>query len=439
VRPAGAADGDALAGRPVRRVLAVAALAGCLLTAGCPASDDHGPEPTPSPISSEQALPARPTDASTGLPAYAGPPADAPPTAGPLITLRAAVDLSPATPGPFWRARSAVAAPDGGAYVVLDNDGPGRPQRLATVGATGDGFAVTASVPVPRVDNVVATYLLPDGSVAVAGRLPSSALGFEVVDPVDGAVRTVPAVPTGRGTVAADARSALSPDGRTLYLVTTIDSGDGIRETLTAVDAATGQVLSERDLADDVAAASAFPIAGQLAALVARPGGGVTLVFDASPTDVPERRIPTLLAYDARLLPAGDPVRVTSLSERAETRAVAAGADGTVFLVVAVPDGSWILAVPDGGGAGPVLVQLADRVFDYTLAVEPAQVWALLPAAAGARAVDLRTGEERGPLDVGCASGPDIRAIEPGPRGAVVIGQCNVGSAWVQMLWLATP
>ena len=88
-------------------------------------------------------------------------------------------------------------------------------------------------------------------------------------------------------------------------------------------------------------------------------------------------------------------MEVTTLSEGGETQAVAAGADGTVFLVVEVTEGAWILAVPDAGGAGPVLVQLADHLYDYAFAVEPAQVWGLLPAYEGARAVDLTTGEIR--------------------------------------------
>ena len=93
------------------------------------------------------------------------------------------------------------------------------------------------------------------------------------------------------------------------------------------------------------------------------------------------------------------------------------------------------------GGAGPVLVQLTDRIFDYALAVEPAQQWALLPGAQGLRAVDLRTGEIRGPLDVGCASGPDVRFIAPAwpSSEALVVGQCDVGSRWVEMLWIAGP
>jgi hypothetical protein len=425
----------------VRRAGAVLVAAGMLAAAGCTTGPDRAPEPTPSPLPSHSALPGRPTDASTGLPAYTGPPADAPPSSGPLTTLRAAVDLSPATDGAFWRADTAVAAPDGGAYVVLSSQQPGRPQRLATVAVTGDGFAVTGSVPVSRVDNVVAAHLLPDGTVAIAGRLSSSDLGVAVVDPRSGAARAVPVVPYARGTTSADVRTALSPDGRTLYLVATVTQGDRTTETLSAVDPAAGRVLAQRGLVDDVSMVSVYPMGRQLAGLVARPSGGATVVFDASPTDVPERRIPTLLTYGADLGMPVNSVRVTSLAEHAETQAVTVGTDGTVFLVVDVPDGAWILAVPDGGGAGPILVQLADRIFDYTMAVEPAQQWVLLPAAAGARAVDLRTGDIRGPLDVGCASGPDVRAIVPARQdaGALVVGQCDVGSRWVEMLWIAGP
>ena len=70
-------------------------------------------------------------------------------------------------------------------------------------------------------------------------------------------------------------------------------------------------------------------------------------------------------------------------------------------MVVEVTEGAWILAVPDAGGAGPVLVQLPDHLHDYAFAVEAAQVWRLLPAYEGVRAVDLTTGEIRPPVDVG--------------------------------------
>src|SRR5690349_2620011 len=94
----------------------VAALVACLLLSGCPSlvdsPDDRAPDATAVPT---RVLPALPTGASTGLPAYGGPPPGAPASVGPLVTLEAAVDLTPATPQVFARATSAVAAPGGGA------------------------------------------------------------------------------------------------------------------------------------------------------------------------------------------------------------------------------------------------------------------------------------------------------------------------------------
>jgi len=133
-------------------------------------------------------------------------------------------------------------------------------------------------------------------------------------------------------------------------------------------------------------------------------------------------------------------VRATSLAEEARTQAVAGGMDGTTFLVVQVRDGAWVLAVPPAGGAGPVLAQLDDNSYDYALAVEPAQVWGLVPAREGARPVDLSTGEIQPAVDVGCP-GRDIRGIFPGPEdvGALVIGECNAPRTRTQMLWILGP
>jgi hypothetical protein len=95
--------------------------------------------------------------------------------------------------------------------------------------------------------------------------------------------------------------------------------------------------------------------------------------------------------------------------------------------------------VPDGGGAGPLLAQLADRVYGYALAVEPAQVWAVLPAPTGALAVDLTTGETRGPLPVGCAPRLDVRNLYPAPGGALMIGECDTPREDTQLLWFLNP
>ena len=201
--------------------------------------------------------PGRPT--APLAPVYAGPPPDAPPSAGPLTSLRAAVDLTPAIPGYFSRAEAAVAAPDGGAYVVVSPEQPGPRQQLVTVAGAAGGFAITRSVPIPEIADVSALHLLPDGTLAVTGRLqpagePGGGYGFHVVDPVTGAAGRRPSLREGRRRLVR--RSALAPDGRTLYLFLSVVTQPATRERLVAVDPVTGAALAERDLADDVAAVS---------------------------------------------------------------------------------------------------------------------------------------------------------------------------------------
>src|SRR4051794_11159369 len=425
--------------------LAAIALAGVLLATltGCPATPDRAaPEPTND--SAPTPRPALNTDATTDLPAYAGPPAGAPASAGPLTTLRATVDLTPATPTVFSVPGAAAAMPDGRVLVVLspvDHTAP----RLATVGPTGDALAVTGAVPLPPFESVAGLHVLPDGRAAVLGELPPADGGpggyaVAVVDPATGAARTTVAVPFDPHDVDGIGRSALSADGRTLYLfVTSLGQQPAFPEELVGIDLGSGRVAARRVVTDDVAAVSVFPAGFEAAGLVGRPSGGVTLVLDASPVAERVERIPTLLSFDAALAPDGQPVRLTNLAEGAETQAVTAGADGTVFVVVKVRKDVWILAVPDGGGAGPVLAVLPDPAHDYALAVEPAQVWALLPALEGARAVNLRTGEVPAALDLGCAGGLHVRDVRAGATGAVLLGECGPPAQRTAMLWLAGP
>ena len=133
-------------------------------------------------------------------------------------------------------------------------------------------------------------------------------------------------------------------------------------------------------------------------------------------------------------------MRATNLAEGGEIQAVTGAADGTVFLLVEVRDSTWLLAVPDGGGAGPVLAQFPDPAHDYALAVEPAQQWALLPSLGGVRAIDLRTGEQPPPLDLGCAGGLHVRGIVPAAApAAAVFGECGAVAQRTAMLWLVGP
>lgn len=413
--------------RPAAAVLAAGLL---LALAGCPAGDE---DPPPAPTPSADVLPARPTDPTTDLPAYTGPPAGGPASAGPLARVRAAVDLTPATPGSFARVVAAVATPDGGAHALLSPADRALPQTLVTV----RDDALAGTVPLPRVEDVWGVHLLDDGTVLVTGRLADEGYGLRVVDPVSGAVRTSAVLPAGDDVRASTGSSALAGPRVHLFLSVTTDAG--IREQLLAVDVATGRVEAERDLGDDVAAVSAYPVRDQLAGLLPRPDGGVTLVFDASPTEVPEDRIPTLVRYDPDLEPAGAAVSATDLSEGAETQSVAGAADGTVFLLVAVEEGSWLLAVPDRGGAGPLLAQLEDRVYGYALVVEPAQVWAGLPSPVGLRPVDLTTGEALRPVGFGCYRRLDVRDLYPAPTGALAIGECDSPREDTQVLWFLVP
>jgi len=416
------------------RRLAAAGVAGGLVLAlsGCPVGEDEPtPEATPS---AGDVGPARPTDASTDLPAYTGPPADGPASAGPLTRVRAAVDLTPATPGSFARVVSAVEAPDGGAFALLSPADRALPQSLVTV----RGDALAGVVPVPRVEDVWGLHLLDDGSVVITGRLADEGYGLRVVDPATGAVRTTVLLSAGDDVRSSTGRSVVSQGGRLVVFLSVVTDG-GVREALVEVDPGTGSVLAERDLDDDVAAVSTSPVGDQLGALLPRPSGGVTLVFDASPTEVAEDRIPTLLRYDGDLEPVGVAARATGLSEGAETQSAAGTADGTVFLLVVVEEGSWLLAVPDGGGAGPLLAQLEDRVYGYALTVEPAQVWATLPSPVGVRPVDLTTGEALDPLGFGCYRRLDVRALYPAAGGTLAIGECDSPREDTQFLWLLTP
>lgn len=441
-----------------------AALASCVLLAGCPApgvgggtnaaaggagtggalpgsgglpaaGDPLGSTPAPGPAPRARTFPR--------LPPYQGPPPNGPPSAGPLTTVRAAVDLA-AGEGTTVRAEEVLAAPGGGAYVSLAPGDGGTTRQLVTVARTGSGLAVLRTVPTPGLGSVWGLYPSAGGQLVVTGRVAdvgpgAGGYGFDVVDPVAGVVRSDVVVPYAAGTTYSFGRSTMSADGRTLYLFVSVDLGQDSAERLLAVDVATGKVRADRRLGPELSAVTLTPIGNMAAGLVARPHGGVTLVFDAMPAATPLQPVPTVLSLDAGLRPAGPPVPVIERADGAQTRAVAAAADGTVFLVVQVAQEAWILALADRGGAGPVLAQVAKSRYDDALVVEPAQVWGLMPAPEGARAVDLTDGASGPPVGLGC-DWQDVRAIAPGSDGtALLTGECISGTTRTQMLWVLGP
>src|SRR3954447_11534696 len=149
--------------------LAAVALAGLALATltGCPAGSERadrtaGPGGTTGPSSGPSSPAPRPalaTDATTDLPAYGGPPAGAPASAGPLTALRAAVDLTPATPAVFSVPEAADTTADGRVLVALSPVDTS-PPRLATVSAGG---VVTGAVDLPPFTHVADLHVLPGG------------------------------------------------------------------------------------------------------------------------------------------------------------------------------------------------------------------------------------------------------------------------------------
>jgi hypothetical protein len=381
-----------------QRRLATAGLVALAVLAGCTAHDTVPPAPTG----------AAPTTARpTGEP--------------PAPVVRAAVDLSPALAGPAVVA-SAAATPDGGAVVVLrpaDGDGP---LAVATVDASG---TLLRSVPAPELAQIFGAHLLPDGEVVVTGQFPppDRDYGFVAVDPRSGATRTVVAARYERGTAFSFGRSTISADGSRLFLFVATAVDDRHLDLLVALDPGSGAFLGGRDLLAEVREVSSLPVETHSSGLLPRPDGGVTLTFDTwqdGGDSVPDTGV---LTYDADLQPAARPTRVRLPGGAADGQAAAVAPDGTVHMVVQPTAGDLLVTVH--GGVGVEVADLGGHADDDSLALDPTGEWAVLPAADGARAVDLRTGGV-GRVAVGCPTAEPVQQVLPGagPTRALLTGEC---------------
>ncbi|TFV74360.1 hypothetical protein E4P39_12750 [Blastococcus sp. CT_GayMR19] len=396
-----------------RRLAAGLAVALCVLT-GCTAGDP-----------------------AAGPPVVAAPTADAPRGPGPLTTLLGAVDLSPAVPGVPTTAAAAVGAPDGGAFVLLSPPDPAVPHYLATVARTGSGYAVTGSVPVPRLRPIWDLHALADGTALVSGQFRGEepGYGFLSVDPAGGEVRATVVIPFEDGTDLAFGSSVLSPDGETVTLFLS-SFVDGRRlDLLMSAATSDGRILGGRDLFEEVRAVSESGIGPWSTWLFARPDGGVTVVFDAYPPGAGILGVPTAVRYDELLEPVGGPVALTREAASAQLRAVAGAPDGTVFARVEAQARNWLLALAPRGSSGTQLLDLGGQDADDAIVVDPALGWVLLPAAGGARAVDLATGGST-PVDLGCPV--EVTQLLPG-RGAasaLILGRCSTPDGGHPTLWV---
>lgn len=413
--------------RLVGSCLALALLSACTADAE-PVERAESPSASPSPSPSSEP----PPSTAPATPVDAGPPV------APAVRLRAAVDLSGDEALADAEPTTAVAAPDGGAYVVLTPPERSRPHLLATV-TPDDG--VVRTVPMPRLDPLWDAHLLPDGRLLASGQLRGRepGYGFVVVDPVSGEARTSVVIPYEEGTGLAHGRSAVGADGRTVHLLLSTDVRGRRLDLLEAVDVDSGQMAWGRDLFAEVRSVSAYPITLFSTWLFPRPGGGVAVLFDAFPDEGDWGGIPTVLSYDDTLEPAGPPVSLTTLADRAQIQAAAATPEGTVVVSAETPEGQLLLVVPGDGGPPRRALELPGRTYDNVLAVEPGGQWIVLPAARGARAVDLATGGTT-PLDLGCPPPPDVRVMAPtDDGGALLLGECDEPEPGTPTLWFTGP
>jgi hypothetical protein len=103
-----------------------------------------------------------------------------------------------------------------------------------------------------------------------------------------------------------------------------------------------------------------------------------------------------------------------------------------------VPDGTRLIELSPTGTSSTRRLDLPGPADDDALVVDPAQGWALVPAARGARVVDLAAGGST-PVDVGCTPGVD--QLLPGPVGgsALMLGRCGPRGEQVPTLWITGP
>ena len=420
--------------RQRRRSAAGLALVLCIL-AGC--YGDPAPRPVPDVPPAADGLPVPEPSAQRPVPREAAPDGPAPP--GPLTVLRASVDLSPAVPGGAGTATAAVGSPDGGAYVVLSPPDLRLPHRLVTVARTDTGYAVTASVPIPRLRPVWDVHVAPGGRVLVSGQFRGdrAGYGFLSVDPAGGEVRTTEVIPFEDGTDLASGSSVLSPDGQTITLFLSSFTDGRHLDLLMSADTSTGRIRGGRDMSEEARVLSESGIGPWSTWLFGRPDGGLSLVFDAYPRGRGISGVPTLLRYDDVLEPVGGAVALAGAGDAARTGAAAGTRDGRVFVRTEVPGGDWLVEVAPGGSSRRRLLELPRAADRDTLVVDPVAGWALVPVGGNVWTVDLSTGR-RTPVDVGCPAGVDRLLPGGGDSGAILLGQCG-GPGVSPRLWITGP
>jgi hypothetical protein len=340
------------------------------------------------------------------------------------------VDLS-SDDEPETAALDVVGTPQGGALVLMGGPPPGPVRRLVTVSGEGER---TNSVAVPGLATAWNLHVLPDGTAVVTGQLAGeNTLGFVAVDVSTGAALRVPALPLDDATTRVEGDSALSPDGRTVWLFssTLVDGTFGY--LVTGHDVTTGAIVRSRDLFAELRGIHVPHQDLDVVGVAAPAGGGVVLAVNIFPPGASSYWTPTMLTYDAALEPVTRPLTLASREAAEPATALAMAADGTAFVLLRGPQMHTLVAVPPGAHAPERRVAMAGFGLTDELALDH-EGRAVLPGRTGARRIDLASGAITD-IDVGCPGAVTVRALSSSPAGTWVLGGCFEESTPPAMLW----
>ena len=302
------------------------------------------------------------------------------------------------------------------------------------------GYAVTGSVPIPRLRPVWDVHLLANGTVLVSGQFRGDrpGYGFLSVDPARGKVRRADVIPFEEGTELASGSSVLSPDGETITLFLSSFTDGRQLDLLMSADASSGRIRGGRDLSEEVRAVSETGVGPWSTWLFARPDGGVDLVFDAYPRGRRHRRRPDAAPLRPRPGAGGRP----GPGGRRRGRRTAPGGGGRPGRhgLRPRPGARRVAAdraVPRPARRARVGWTSPDRPTTRSWSIrrragrwcppEGASGWSTWPRGAST------------PVDVGCAPGVDQLLPGPVAGSALMLGRCGPRGGQIPTLWITGP
>ena len=385
------------------------------------------PSPAPQDDADAPDRTARPNEPGLSAPLTAVPD-DGRGTSEPVSALDLALSGKPAV-----AALDVAGTPEGGAAVLVGQPPAGRGPGIVLVSADRRR---AGSLAVPGLTSAWDLHVLPDDTVLVTGRLAEEeSLGYAVVEPATGATRTVAAVPLDEATSRAAGAATVSPDGRTVWLFSTMLVDGRFQYLLTGHDVATGKFVASRDLFPELRAIGHLPEQElELVGLARSPAGGVVLAVNAYPRESGPFARPLMLVYDASLEPVGSPVHLSPPEALVTARALTTSSDGTAFVVLRGPTHSWLVALPPGGRGAEPRLEMSGFGFTDELVLDAAGR-AVLPGRLGARTIDLSTGATTD-IDLGCTGVVGLQAFDSSPRqGTWILGGCLEEGRLRAVLW----